>query len=77
LNDAARAATRDVVATLDIRSLLVRYATAGGDVTEELARVDLAMRSGEFTVAIGAVAFAVELLMRYIERAAEPWKGRV
>jgi taurine transport system ATP-binding protein len=41
------------VATLDIKDLSVRYATSTGS-TEALARVNLSMRSGEFTVAIGA-----------------------
>lgn len=75
--DAARAATGDTVATLDIRSLSVRYETAGGGVTEALARVDLSMRSGEFTVAIGASGCGKTTLLSCIAGFLAPSEGEV
>jgi taurine transport system ATP-binding protein len=64
------------VAQLDIKQLSVRYQTATG-VTEALAGVDLAMRDGEFTVAIGASGCGKTTLLSVIAGFLAPSDGEV
>jgi taurine transport system ATP-binding protein len=65
-----------LLATLDIKDLSVRYATATGS-TEALSRVNLAMRSGEFTVAIGASGCGKTTLLSCIAGFLTPSDGDV
>ena len=62
--------------TLEIRDLSVRYQTSGG-ITEALARVNLAMRDGDFTVAIGASGCGKTTLLSVIAGFLEPSEGSV
>ena len=64
------------MATLDIKDLSVRYASASG-VTEALANVNLAMKSGEFTVAIGASGCGKTTLLSCIAGFLEASDGQV
>jgi taurine transport system ATP-binding protein len=62
--------------TLEIRDLSVRYQTSGG-ITEALAHVNLAMRDGDFTVAIGASGCGKTTLLSVIAGFLEPSEGSV
>jgi taurine transport system ATP-binding protein len=62
--------------TLQIRDLSVRYQTSGG-IIEALADVSLAMRDGEFTVAIGASGCGKTTLLSVIAGFLEPSQGSV
>jgi taurine transport system ATP-binding protein len=62
--------------TLEIKDLSVRYQTASG-VVEALDHVNLAMRGGEFTVAIGASGCGKTTLLSVIAGFLEPSQGSV
>lgn len=64
------------MAHLDIKDLAVRYQTEGG-VTEALSRVNLAMRDGDFTVAIGASGCGKTTLLSCIAGFLAPSDGEV
>jgi taurine transport system ATP-binding protein len=64
------------VPTLDIRQLGVRYATKTGTV-EALANVNLAMRDGDFVVAIGASGCGKTTLLSTIAGFLPPTEGRI
>ncbi len=64
------------LAKLDIRDLTVRYATASG-VTEALSHVQLAMQSGELTVAIGASGCGKTTLLSVIAGFLAPSDGEI